>query len=612
MKTDRHIILTTGLAMAGLALMTETACGKEPNDWPLITVRHSHVANMPEKFEQIIAANARHPGSADEYWLCFNAGRDIAATIGRLAEHSRFRSALDQAGIVIGSQQGVTLGHSDIATDQGLFPDDAWQVDRTGRRIARLCPRSPSVLDYEADLVAAAIKAMDLKSVWLDDDLRLGLKKNEGCFCNRCLAAFNDEFGLALTRKELVSRLDAPTAKEELRAKWRLFKNKSLAVYAAAARRGADRVNPSVRLAYQSVDALNLESGESYLPLMTALAGGNGRQSAIRVGSGNYFEDMAKCYEKMFSVAREAERCHRSPVVAQVSYEQETYTREVLHKSAEAVMIESAMALAAGADALTEYWWVANRDEPTFYFEEFAALTAEWRPYFEKLSTISKRTSLGGIARYRGANHLMARSNSLRWQTDLDMGSIGIPMTVFDAQQGLYYVCEKTLDELGGDDIATLADLGAVVDARIWDRFLKLGGETLAAAASSGRLVKFDLAIAGLRHGSTLPTHAERVALLDAIDRVKPLPVRIERSHRLHVFPRVTPEGRVAAVSIVNASLGKCPPTDVKVRRPAAGKALWHRPNEQPSELTQTRAGDEVTIRMPALAGSQIGTLVFE
>ena len=579
--------------------------------WPLLTVRHTHVANAPEKFEEIIAANARHPGSVDEYWLCFSAGHEVGKTAEKLAMHGRFRASLEKAGIVIGSQQGVTLGHSEIGTTPGLFPDDAWQVDRAGRRLVRLCPRAPAVLAYEADLVAAAVKAMDLKSVWLDDDLRMGMKKGEGCFCDRCLAAFNAEYGLKLTREELARRLYAPTVKEELRAKWRLFKNKSLAEYAAAARRGADRVNPSVRLAYQSVDALDRESGESYIPLMTALAGGNGRQSAIRVGSGNYFENMSQSYEKMLSVARESERCHRSPVVAQVSYEQEPYTREVLHKSAEAVMIESAMALAAGADALTEYWWVPYRDEPTFYYEEFATLTAEWRLYFEKLSAISKRTSLGGIARYRGADHLMAKLNSLRWQADLDMGSVGIPVTVFDAQQGLYYVCEKTLDELGEGDVATIARLGAVVDAKVWDRFLKLGGEPLAAAVAAGRLVKFDLGLIGQR-GVTLPTHAERASLLDAIERVKPLPVRIERSRRLHVFPRVTPEGRVAAVSIVNASLGKCLPTEVKVRGPVAGEVRWYRPNEMPLKLAQRRTGDEVAVTLPTLPGSQIGTLVFE
>ena len=592
----------TSLAVVLAAVVT--------NGWPFITVRHTDVADAPEKFEEIISANARHPGSVDEYWLCYRAGRPVDETMERFAMHARFREPMAKAGIVVGCQQGVTLGHSEIAVKEGFFPDDAWQVGRAGNRIRRLCPRSPFVLDYEADLVEAAVRTMGLRSIWLDDDLRMTAKE-EGCFCDRCLTAFNAEYGLRLSRDELVARLDSPAVREPLRAKWRLFKNKTLAVYAAAARRGADRADPSVRLAYQSVDSLYLTAGENYVPLMEALAGGGGRQSAIRVGSGNYFESMSENYAKSLSVAREAERCHRSPAVAQVSYEQETYSREVLHKSAEAALIESAMALAAGADALTEYWWVPYRDEPTSYFEEFAAMTVEWRPYLEKVASISKHTSLGGIARYRGSDHLQMKTGSLRCKADTDIGSIGIPVTVFDARQDLYYVTERSVDEFGPGDLETVARLGAVVDVPVWDRLLKRGGDLLAPALAAKRLVKFDLSLAAKRQ-RTLPTHAERAALMDAIERVRPLPVRIERSHPLHVYPRVTPEGRVAAVTVVNASLGKCLPTEIRVRRPVAGTAHWYRPGVAPTALETRRNGDEAVVTMPVLPGSQPGTLVFE
>ena len=581
--------------------------------WPFITIRHTDVSSAAEKFEELVAVNARHPGSADEFWLCFRGGPTVKKTVERLSLHKRFLEPMKRAGLVVGSQQGVTLGHGRIDVAKGLFPDDAWQVERHGTRLQRLCPRSPFVLDYEADLVEAAVRTLDLESVWLDDDLRLGNGDgSEGCFCDRCIAAFNAEYGLSLTREELVRRLDAKTPKEELREKWRLFKNKTLAEFAAAARRGADRVKPSVRLAYQSVDAFWLTAGENYIPLMEALAGGKGRQSAIRVGSGNYFESMPGNYTKSLSVAREAERCHRSPAVAQVSYEQETYTREVLHKSAEAAMIESAMALAAGADALTEYWWVPGRDEPTSYYEEFMATIAEWRPFLEKLASVSKRTSLGGIARFRGSDCLKAAANNLRSPTDALFGSIGIPVTVAEAQQDLWYVDAVTMAEWGPGDAETIGRSGALVDAAVWDGFLAQGGAPVAKAVSEGRIVKFDFKLAGLHDRVTLPTHAERVSLLDAIDRVRRAPVRIERSHPFHVYPRVAADGRVAAVTLVNASIGKCFPTEIKVRGAAAGTARWYRPGAAPVELEARKTGDETAVTIPVLPGSQVGSLVFE
>ena len=598
-------------ALAGCFLALSFAAVGEPSPWPFLTIRQTGVSvTAPERFREIIAASARHPGSADEYWLCFSAGPSLANAQAKLDLWKPLLPLLDAAHVVAGSQQGVTLGHGRVDADAGVFPDDAWQVGRQGERLKLLCPRSPDVLAYEAELVERAVRTLNLKSVWLDDDLRMGGSKTEGCFCGRCLAAFNREYGLNVTRDELVAHLDSDKPKEELRRQWRLFKNLSLAGYAAAARRGADRVSPDVRLAYQSVDALFLTAGESYLPLMKELAGTNGVGSAIRVGSGNYFESLAENYRKAFSVMREAERCRRADFVAQVSYEQETYTREVLHKSAEAALIESAMALAAGADALTEYWWTAGRDEPTAYFEEFSAMIAEWRPYLEKLGEISRRTSIAGLARFRGADHLMARSCYLGDPDDIALGSMGIPMTVDDSPYALWYVNAHSLDEWGRGDAERLATKGAVVDKAVWERFLACGGEPVARAVREGRVVPFDFALVRKR-GVTLPTHAERLGFVDAVEKVAVLPVRIERAHPLYVFPRVDAEGRVRAVSLFNGSIGRCLPTEVVIRRPASAKVVWLRPGEAPRVLPSEPSGGGLKVKIPGIPGAHVGTLVF-
>ena len=594
-----------GLLLAGAGLQGHGA------PWPFLTIRQTGAAvRAPEKFREIIAASARHPGSADEYWLCFNAGPSLENVQTRLDRWKPFLPLLDAAHIAVGSQQGVTLGHGSIAADAGVFSEDAWQVDRTGARLKLLCPRAPDVLAYEADLVERAVRTLNLQSVWLDDDLRMGGSKAEGCFCDRCLAAFNRAYGLNLTRAELVARLDSKAPKEALRRLWALFKNQSLAVYAAAARRGADRVSPNVRLAYQSIDAQLLTAGESYLPLLRALAGTNGVGSAIRVGSGNYFESLSENYKKSFSVMREAERCRRADFVAQVSYEQETYTREVLHKSAEAVLIESAMALAAGADALTEYWWTASRDEPTSYFEEFSALLAEWRPYLEKLGEISRKTSIAGLARFRGTDHLLTRASHLGDPDDVAFGSIGIPTTVDDSPHTVWYVNAHALDEWGAGDAERLAAKGAVVDTAVWARLLACGGEPVARAVREGRLVPFDFACVRRRQ-TTVPTHAERLAFVDAVEKVALLPVRIERAHPLYVFPRVDASGRVCAVSLFNGSVGRCLPTEIVVRRPLAATVLWLRPGEAPRPLAVESCADGLKVKLPGIPGAHVGTLLM-
>lgn len=598
-------------ALPVLASMSICLGAFAASDWPFITIRQTRDAALAkDKFAKVIAASVRHPGSADEYWLSFRAGAALTNAQARLELWKPILPLLDAAHIVVGSQQGVTLGHDSVDVEEGVFSDDAWQIDRKGGRMKIFCPRSPEVLAYEADLVERAVRTLNLKSVWLDDDLRMGGGKDEGCFCDRCLAAFNREYGLDLTREKLVARLDSKNPKEELRRKWRLFKNRSLAAYGAAARRGADRVSPGVRLCYQSVDALFTTAGENYLPLLKELAGTNGVRSAIRVGSGNYFESLDGNYKKSFSVMRESERCRHADFVAQVSYEQETCTREVLHKSAEAALLESAMALAAGADALTEYWWSAGRDEPVEYFEEFSAMLAEWRPFLETLGRLSRETSIAGLARFRGSDHLTTSSSYLGDADDIAFGSIGIPMSVDDSPRTVWYVNARSLGEWGPGDAERLAARGAVVDKGVWEKLLACGGGPVARAVREGRILPFDFRLVRRRH-RTLPTHAERLAFVDAVEKVAKLPVRIERAHPLYVFPRVDAEGRVRAVSIFNGSLGKCLPTDIVIRRPASASVSWARPGEPLRPLAAEMRGDALKVKIPGIPGAHVGTLVL-
>ena len=237
-------------------------------------------------------------------------------------------------------------------------------------------------------------------------------------------------------------------------------------------------------------------------------------------------------------------------------------------------------------------------------------MIAEWRPYLEKLGEISRRTSIAGLARFRGADHLMTRSCYLGDPDDIALGFMGIPMTVDDSPRTLWYVNAHSLDEWGRGDAERLATKGAVVDKAVWERFLACGGEPVARAVREGRVVPFDFALVRKR-GVTLPTHAERLGFVDAVEKVAVLPVRIERAHPLYVFPRVDAEGRVRAVSLFNGSIGRCLPTEVVIRRPASAKVSWLRPGEAPRVLPSEPCGGGLKVKIPGIPGAHVGTLVF-
>ncbi len=605
----KYALVGAGL-VAAFSICAET--------WPFMTIRQTGgPAKMSEKMDEVIRINKNYPGSCDEYWFAHGAGPRLDICEREFAVLQRFRQPCVDAGIAVGFQQGVTLGHGSIYDPAGggqakadlhPFTDAAWQVGKKGQRLLMFCPRSPEVLAYEEKYVEALCRTLNPVSLWLDDDLRLGFSKPDGCFCDRCLKAFAEASGFKLSRAELVARLDGGAAKDDVRRAWRAFLSRSLAVYGVAARRGADRVNPNLRLAYQSVRPYALAAGGvDNFPLLAALSGEGRMETAIRVGDGCYFEDVDEYLRKAQRIAFEAERCRASKVrIGSISYEQETYTREVLHKSPEAAMIESAIALAAGCDALTEYWWAAGRDEPLSYYEEFAQTIAAWRPYLERVAQVTRKTRLGGTARFIGSDFDRLVKSDTSDGNDFALARIGVPVTVQPAGCNHYYFTAQSWQELGEGDLEKLLAAGVVVDVSVAGKLKKLGGECAVRAFASGRWTSVNLGLAAKR-GVTVPTTAERVALLDAFDRVGELPVRIERTHAFRIFPRVDAEGRVVAATIFNISLGRSFPTRIQIRRPIGEKVVWVRPGEADRTL-ELKDG---ILEIPSLPGCQVATVFF-
>lgn len=592
---------------------------------PFCMVRINETARFrPDDMKEVLRINAARPGSADGYWFDLPMWNNLPETRKALEAYNPLRRRCDELGVTFDAQV-FTLGHGTIWAEKttaphGLhpFPDDAWQVDPDGRRLNMLCPRAPATQAYVKDYYAMLGETLKPNTVWLDDDLRLGFGHEDGCFCDSCIRTFNSEYGHAFTRAELAERLFKGAEREIVRREWLRFISDSLAAYGAAARAGVDRTHPSCKLGYQSVSSASLRAtGQDANALMSALSGGGRVPTAIRIGSGCYGENLPEIVAKMLDIAREVERCRASGVpFAQICNEQENYQREILHKSAEATMVESALALAVGCDSLAEYRW-GSRGEPMTDYAEFAAKTAAWRPYLKRVAAFSRGTTLGGVARFVGSDYDLTRRFSVLDDNDAHISGLGVPLTVRESGTRCFYVDELTMEEWGADDARKLlADGGsAVVSTNAWDALLAKGGEPLRKAAADGRIVKLDFSVLKPRNWALLPNTAERKTLLDALDRATggAFPVRIERSHRFYVYPRIRgADGKVAAVTFYNGSTGVSPATEVSVRRPAGAYPVMALPEQSDLPLYVTKVTkDEIRFVIPSLGGRQVGTVIF-
>ena len=556
--------------------------------WPLVVVRHTrYLNNAPDVFAKLIACHRRHPGACDEFWFSTGARRSLDEMRGVAETIASFRPLCDEVGIKLSIQQATTLGHTKnwMDGDTAKFPESAMQQDRNGNSLGILCPRAPEGIAYERACVKLMLSVAKPHSYWLDDDMRLGGRPMpNGCFCPRCVKAFNEETGGAWTRQSLAAAVFDRPGREPVRAAWSAFNARSLAMFAAAVRDAADEVGGDCRLAVQVTQADAIWSGKDFRPMLEALSGPSRRSVGIRPGAGYYLEEAPRgMIRKSLSVAREAERCRDcGGLVGTVCYEEDNYPWRVLHKSPGAIMTEGALALASGCDSLSLYWYSHAAPEPIEEYDRFLRTLAKARPYFERLAASVRRTRLGGVARFVGSAVGESREFNISSYFDYDLACAGIPVTVAESGTKVWYVTKKSRDEM------TEADKAAV----------------------AGHIVE-------ISDVGKYPLASRRTKLLDDLDAVTrgAFPVRVDECRPLRILPRVRPDGKLDSVTLLNLSVGDTDELRVRVRNPATERAvLRDTKGGVPAALAVKpgKAPNERIVELRNVAGWQICTIFFE
>lgn len=130
----------------------------------------------------------------------------------------RMKKALEECGFEVNAIS-VPVGHPGNSLDPVNQPDmdcsipASWRyrVDAKGKPVHYCACVNEALLKDNTD-AAAQLKQAGFKKVFYDDDLRMGNfgPQVQGCFCDDCIARFNDSFGYSLTRAELAVAVLAP------------------------------------------------------------------------------------------------------------------------------------------------------------------------------------------------------------------------------------------------------------------------------------------------------------------------------------------------------------------------------------------------------------------
>ena len=128
----------------------------------------------------------------------------------------------------------------------------------------------------------------------------------------------------------------------------------------------------------------------------------------------------------------------------------------------------------------------------------------------------------------------------------------------------------------------------------------------LAENEAGGRIAV--LAFDGFEHVVSSPRRGQLLAAADWISRGR-LPVLIETPAQVVALPRVDGEGRLRSVMLLNATIDRTPPLELRLRAASADGLRWIRPLLDDCKPAVRRAGGDLCVGLAALEPWSVGWL---
>jgi hypothetical protein len=423
------------------------------------------------------------------------------------------------------------------------------------------CPRQPAFLAYVREMARLYAAAIRPAWLWIDDDLRVNNHRpaasgnDIGCWCDECRKAFLGSPGALGFPGPLEDLVDlepfrtAIASSPALRSAWERFSFSSLAAVAATIAGETHAVSPETRFGYQHGDWPN----DSQLAVFRALReAGGGRPVGSRPGGGFYYDlDPHGPVKKALVAARQRRALGDPSWIESWLPEIETFPRAFASRTARGILLEALASLAYGMNGLSALIMDTRAETDAWYSENLLAPVAAERELLE---------------RYRDAN--------------LDTVPAGL----------------DTPPDLSLDGVYTYALAGVPVVPGTGRTFGVLTADDAA------------LHLCSCTSQDLLRIRAE------ADERAgHRLPVVVEAPSIGLVVPRVSPDGVLRTVLLLNARIEAQKPLPLRLRPGSAGilpaAAVWRAFGEKPVTLSLRRDGADALVTLPALQPWSAGWL---
>ena len=289
-----------------------------------------------------------------------------------------------------------TVGHHPEHLDKTLQADYTYMTNIDGEVcLGSRCMNNPDFLDNYVRPLYRLHCAAHPDFIWVDDDIRYGhLPIGYACFCDRCIATFNEKFGYAFSRKSLKDALQN-TEDMQVRHDWLTHQSDKIVGIFRVIRETVNECDDSITLGFMTGE--RYFEGYDFAAFADALSEGGKYEIMWRPGGGAYTD---RClwdqYGKSCEIGRQT--ANLPPYVTSVQSELENCPYQVLKKSPRATVLEAEMDLACGATA-TAWNFLPNTGigEPITLIDRHMAEIRRKNGFIHLLSDTFGRNPLLGI-----------------------------------------------------------------------------------------------------------------------------------------------------------------------------------------------------------------------
>lgn len=445
----------------------------------------SSTQKNPAFIDSLIEEIQKHPGSCDEVWFATDYGfpplethEKSAAVLAESAE--KFR----KAGVRVSLQLSNSIGHGQYMSCRdctGLVNPESKvrnMVDADGTRAGYcFCWNDPVFRDYTFAALRFYLRSVKPYCLWVDDDLR-AVNHNpvsHGCFCDSCMADFNARYGTDFTREELV---DAIHNDIEIRKKHIEFLRSSLYDFTLELGKVVHEELPECRMGLQGC-ANGGYTGYGYGFIFDAMKEATGFAPGSRPGGGSYSDYSPLEFTKK-STFIAYQNLMLPGYVTDKRPEIESLPDVVFGKSIPGTCFETSCYLANGNTAMS-YAILMNDYEPMSWHGEMLGAFAAHRPYWEKLSEISRKGSPSGLTPFFPKTAFLAESKK---PFDYSREEIyfpdglwycAVPVAYTDREAGVYTINGRIAETLSEKEAEYLLSKSVICDGKAVEVLAKRG-----------------------------------------------------------------------------------------------------------------------------------------